>query len=341
MDFKEDLQNLAAKIESQRTAIKTEEGTKNAFIMPMLHSLGYDVFNPMDVEPEMDCDLTNHGDKVDYAIRINGEVAMLVECKHWRQNLSLHSTQLKKYFVASNAKFGILTNGIRYQFYTDTERENLMDDIPFLDINILDISQQEMDFLLKFHKSNFNKNEIINSISKSKSYSSFKQAVLDELRSPSDDLTRHFVKSVFGTVAQGVVKEYKPLLRQAIQDYFSTKAHAVTTDAIREEEHIEKPYLDAYKLIKNIIEGLIRDDEEVLYFQTQSYFSVGLCTKWWWICRMRQKNNSLQVYFNHGRGNSGNWIDIASAKEMNNYSEEIKASYGVVSQSLHDFRNRH
>lgn len=341
MDFKEAIQYLAKKIGEQKQIIKTEEGTKNAFIMPLLHALGYDVFNPMEVEPEMDCDLTNHGDKVDYAIRINCEVAMIMECKHWRQNLDLHSTQLKKYFVASNAKFGILTNGIRYQFFTDTERQNLMDDIPFLDIDILDISQEEMDFLLKFHKSNFNKDSILLSVNKSQSYSAFKQNVLSELSSPSDELTRYFIKSVFDNTSQGAIKEFKPILRQTIQEFFSDNQHTIVADTAEENVIIEEPYLNAYKLIKNVIKEIIKEDEEIRYFQTQSYFSIGLCTKWWWICRLKARNSGIQVYFNHGRNNNGEWEELASVDELKDHTEEITSSYNIVSQALHDFRERH
>lgn len=49
MDFKDTLLQLADRIAKQKDAIVTEEGTKNAFIMPMIASLGYDIFNPFEV----------------------------------------------------------------------------------------------------------------------------------------------------------------------------------------------------------------------------------------------------------------------------------------------------
>ena len=68
MDFKDNILQLAERIKKQKDAIQTEEATKNAFIMPIITALGYDVFNPFEVVPEMDCDLTRKGDKIDYAI---------------------------------------------------------------------------------------------------------------------------------------------------------------------------------------------------------------------------------------------------------------------------------
>lgn len=57
MDFKDTLHNLANRIDALKDSIQTEEATKNAFIMPFIQSLGYDVFNPTEVIPEMNCDL--------------------------------------------------------------------------------------------------------------------------------------------------------------------------------------------------------------------------------------------------------------------------------------------
>ena len=110
MDFKDQIKQLSERISSLKGNILTEEATKNAFIMPFIQTLGYDVFNPMEVVPEMDCDLIKKkGDKLDYAIMQDGEPILLIECKHWEQNLDLHATQLQKYFVASKAKFAVKT----------------------------------------------------------------------------------------------------------------------------------------------------------------------------------------------------------------------------------------
>lgn len=64
MDFKDTIFQLSEKIAKQKDNIATEEATKNSFIMPMIAALGYDVFNPFEVVPEMDCDLTKKGDKI-------------------------------------------------------------------------------------------------------------------------------------------------------------------------------------------------------------------------------------------------------------------------------------
>ena len=119
MDFKDTIKQLADRIEKLKDNIQTEEATKNAFIMPFINALGYDVFNPLEVLPEMTCDIgTKKGEKIDYAIMKDDQPILLIECKHWKQDLNLHDNQLLRYFNVSKAKFGLLTNGIIYRFST-------------------------------------------------------------------------------------------------------------------------------------------------------------------------------------------------------------------------------
>ena len=43
---------LSEKVAEQKDKVLTEEATKNAFVMPFLQTLGYDVFDPSVVVPE-------------------------------------------------------------------------------------------------------------------------------------------------------------------------------------------------------------------------------------------------------------------------------------------------
>ena len=40
------------------------------------------------------------GEKIDYAIFKDGNPTILIECKHWAQNLNIHDGQLLRYFHA-------------------------------------------------------------------------------------------------------------------------------------------------------------------------------------------------------------------------------------------------
>ena len=120
MDFKDQIKLLSERVIKLKENTQTEEATKTAFIMPFLQTLGYDVFDPTEVVPEYTCDLgIKKGEKIDYAIHKDGQPIILIECKHWKEDLTSHNGQLFRYFHVSNARFGILTNGIIYRFYTD------------------------------------------------------------------------------------------------------------------------------------------------------------------------------------------------------------------------------
>lgn len=142
MDFKDEIKNLGERVDKLKNQIATEEATKNAFIMPFIQTLGYDVFNPLEIVPEYVTDIgTKKGEKIDYAIFKDDQPTILIECKHWAQNLNLHEGQLLRYFHVSKAKFGILTNGVTYRFYSDLVEQNKMDEKPFLEFNINEIKE--------------------------------------------------------------------------------------------------------------------------------------------------------------------------------------------------------
>ena len=136
MDFAEQLKLLIDKIIKYKDQINTEEATKTAFIMPFFDLLGYDTRNPIEFIPEFTCDIgTKKGEKIDYAIHIDNQPTILIECKWCGENLEKHDAQLMRYFSVSQAKIGILTNGIIYKFFTDLEETNKMDSKPLLEIN--------------------------------------------------------------------------------------------------------------------------------------------------------------------------------------------------------------
>ena len=82
MDLETRVAELAKVVREHREVLLTEEAAKTALVMPFLQALGYNVFNPGEVVPEFTCDVgTKKGEKVDYAIQVDGQVRLLVECK--------------------------------------------------------------------------------------------------------------------------------------------------------------------------------------------------------------------------------------------------------------------
>jgi hypothetical protein len=104
MDFKDQISQLCERVVKIKDQIHTEESTKHSLVMPFIQALGYDIFNPCEVVPEYTCDIgTKKGEKIDYAIFKDKQPIVLIECKHWAQNLVLHDNQLLRYFHVSKA----------------------------------------------------------------------------------------------------------------------------------------------------------------------------------------------------------------------------------------------
>jgi hypothetical protein len=223
MDFKDLLKTISDRIIALKDQIHTEEATKNAFIMPFLQALGYDVFNPLEVVPEYVTDIgTKKGEKIDYLILRESQPIILIECKHHKQNLDLHDGQLLRYFHVSKAKFGMLTNGIEYRFYTDLVEPNKMDEKPFLSFNLTEIRDNQIEELKKFQKSTFDVANIVNTASELKYMSELKNALSTELTNPSDTFVKHFAKQVYdGMITPKVAEQFTVLLKRTIALYFS------------------------------------------------------------------------------------------------------------------------
>ena len=69
--------------------------------------------------------LLQKSEKVDYAIIQDGKPLILIEVKNHTENLDNHDKQLERYFTVTESRFGILTNGIEYRFYSEKEEIRL------------------------------------------------------------------------------------------------------------------------------------------------------------------------------------------------------------------------
>lgn len=221
MDFADTIAELAQRIAKRRDSIQTEEATKNAFVMPFLNALGYDVFDPLVVIPEFTADVgLKKGEKVDYAIMKDGRVVILVECKHCKGDLCLqHMSQLYRYFAVTEARFSILTNGITYWFFSDLDQPNKMDTKPFFAFDMLNYRPAQIDELKKFTAANFDVEAIHETANDLKYGSLLMREIAGEFETPSDDLMRLLVGRVYdGKMTANVLAKFAPLVQRAMKD---------------------------------------------------------------------------------------------------------------------------
>nr|DAX44832.1 MAG TPA: hypothetical protein [Caudoviricetes sp.] len=362
MDFKDTILQLSEKIAKQKETVATEEATKTAFILPMIYALGYDVFDPTEVVPEMDCDLIKtKGEKIDYAILKDGEPIMLIECKDSKQNLNLHSTQLQKYFVASKSRFGVLTNGVEWRFYTDIDKQNIMDEKPFLIANMSDLSNDDIEQLKKFHKSYYNEQEIISTANELKYMTEIRSILQKEISTPSSSFVEYFVRRVYsGRVYPSVIEQFTPFVKKSFSSVINDIIQDRLNSAIRNEERQEnvsmsneqagqggngiittQEELDSFEIVKKII-GEKYDTSELTYKDFKSYFLIYNSDVSWWVCRMSLKQYSKAIIF-PDETYSGNYerVNISSVEDIYNLKERMFSSMDIAVNRKQRWYNNH
>jgi hypothetical protein len=352
-EFIAQIRGVVKRVEQLEDSIKTEEATKTSLIMPFFQALGYDVFNPLEFIPEYVADVgIKKGEKVDYAVVINGELTILVEAKTIAENLDNHDSQLFRYFGTTTAKFGILTNGKVYRFFTDLDHENKMDSSPFLQIDITNLRESQMNELFRFAKDNFDVDKISSTASELKYITKFRDYLSKELKSPDEE----FVKFVMGYIYDGrktqqTVEKFTPIIVQGFSQMITEQVNDKLASALNSsvsggtaksrdtdqvaEENEEEPISDAdneiittpaefesFTTAKIILRGLI-DEDRIYYRDNRSYFNVLLDdNRRKWIFR---------VFFTKSR----NWIilhdddntqlDFVNPIDIYQYADKIKS----------------
>lgn len=343
MDFKDNVLKLAERIKVQKDAVKTEEATKTSFILPMIATLGYDVFDPFEVVPEMDCDLAKRGDKIDYAIQKDGKTILIIECKHCTSNLNLHDTQLAKYYAASNARFGVLTNGMEYRFYADLDKNNIMDEKPFLVVDMLSLTDEVLEQLKKFHKDKFDEDKILSTAQELKYSTEIKKAIYEDLSNPSWEFVKYFAKKTFPwSFGQKAFEQFAPIVKDSfmtiINDIIQERLAIASKVEHKEDKHeveqqplnggvvTTKEELEAYMLVKSIL-GKVFPAEKIIYEDFKSYFVISILKRTYWVCRLHFGNRKKSIGFPIEGYQGEKTFEIKNIEEISNYAEHLMAAY--------------
>lgn len=357
MEFKEMLLAHIQNLKKISEEDYIEEQTKMYFIAPFLNILGYNVFNPDDVVAEYVADIgAKKGEKVDYALKIDGNIEILIEAKAKNDTLENHDVQLKRYFNVTNAKIGILTNGIIYKFFTDLDEKNIMDNKPFLIIDLNDLTDDKIAELKKFTKTSYNTDSILDSAENLK-YSNSMIAFLNrQLDSPDDQFIKLMGREICDQkMTQLKVESMKAIFKKTFKTFINDFARkkfesalqnsnlpsgnendTTSNDPVSNEEvtSLNKKQiittsteLEAFYIIKSILRKYINSDE-ITYKDTISYFGVLLnnrVTKW--ICRLYLDGSKMYISFplesEDKKGKHEEKIQLNSLEDIYNYEDKL------------------
>jgi predicted type IV restriction endonuclease len=218
MDFKAQLTALSQKINGYKDKLQTEEAVKTAIVLPFIQALGYDIFDPSVVNPEFVADMgIKKGEKVDYAIMENGNPIFIIECKHWKQKLTAHGSQLFRYFNVTPCKFALLTNGLDLYIYSDFDNPNIMDNEPFFKCDLSNLDAGQIDFIEWFNIEYFNKANVLEAGKKMKYENEFSTYITQQLKTPNDAFIKFIISQVYkGKLTDKAIRELSPIVIECI-----------------------------------------------------------------------------------------------------------------------------
>jgi len=353
-DFTDKIRELASDFQKQLPHIKTEEATKNALIMPFIAALGYNVFDPTEVTPELHADVgLKKGEKVDYAVLKEGKPILLFECKWHGADLNKeHASQLYRYFSVTEARFGVLTNGISYRFYTDMEAPNKMDAKPFFEFNLADHRETDVDELKKFTKSAYDLNDILTTASELKYTREIQRVLAEQWQNPSEEFVRFFSTQVHpGRMTQAIREQFTQATQRAFRQFINEQINdrlksALGVEAQRapaeptptpivlsETKGVPEPTIattpeewEAYYTIKAILYPVVGAKRVVLR-DVQSYCSILLDdNNRRPICRLyfNSPRKALGLFDNEQRAETR--VPIEGLEDLHQYADRLRAT---------------
>lgn len=308
--------------------------------MPFIQALGYDVFNPGEVIPEFTADVgTKKGEKVDYAICKDGRISILIECKPSSAELGLnHASQLFRYFSVTDARLAILTNGVVYQFYSDIDRPNKMDEKPFFTFSIESIKPSDAKILEKFGKSSFDIDQIIQEAVNLKMQSQLRKELEKEFSDPSEDFVRILASRVYGGRLTPAIKEsfgkilpavITNLIRDLVNERLSSALNAAAPEipgvaySNSDEEAVmtTQEEISGFHIIQAIVSRLV-NPKRVVIRDAKSYCAVLL-----------DDNNRKTIARLHFNGVTTKHLGLFGGKDETKHSlSDLTEIYQYMSQ---------
>lgn len=329
------LTDIREKYLDQKDLITNENATINTLILPLFQWLGWDFSNLKEVQPQYGAAIGKKAEKVDYAFIRNDLPCLLVECKNHTEKLQSHINQVFQYYAASKAPLAVLTNGVEYWFFADTEETNIMDNKPFFKFNILDYEEKDIVLLKMFAKEAIDPEIIKNEAQRLKYQASVKDFLQEQYKNPCDDFIRFAIKkashsSKAPTMTAKTIESMRPIVQQAIHDFISenvsiklpvTEKHPVVLPAASTDAE------NAYQIVREIIAKVLPLDQ-VTMKENETYYGVlyqGKTTKW--ICRLYLGPGQMYVgVYDNSCVNNNRKIKIQTIEEIWNKSDDIIAS---------------
>lgn len=353
MDFIDRVKAFATTIPQKLDGIKTEAATQQFLVMPFIQKiLGYDAFDPSEVMPEYDANVgASKKFKLDYAIFQDDKPSILIECKCYGNDFGNDRewSQLFAYFSATDARIGVLTDGIIYKFYAYLEKPNKMDKTPFLELDLLNLNESVIKELSKLTKSTFDVNYAINSASELKYVGGIKALLRKQMQSPHDEFVKYFFKELcpdnkftgqlkedfFGYTLRGIkefiTEEMKHLLDDAVNppEQNSTVEVESELDSENKNKEFTEDEREGYYILKAILSSIV-EPSKITYKDTATYCNILFDNNSWKpIVRLHFNNpekKKIEIFsIDNDKNKLSEKVSINSLNEIYQYADKFKA----------------
>ncbi|MEQ1614089.1 MAG: hypothetical protein ABL904_15190 [Hyphomicrobiaceae bacterium] len=195
-----------------------DDATRIYLVMPFLELLGYDAGDPSVIVPE-------HLEAINFAILVDGEPAIAIEAAGTARPVNQVYPRLRAYCEAQRSvRIAIATNGVVFEAFTDSQQANVLDDEPFMRLDLASVANGEigseaLEFLRKLRASAYNPEAIAEQAFALGLRDRLKACLLAEFRNPSDAFCRMLLEQIgIRNVRTGAITHhYRPILKTAME----------------------------------------------------------------------------------------------------------------------------
>ncbi len=240
---------LAQRVKENAPYCENEEQTKISLVNPFIENLGYDVRDPKTVRLEFTADISGErGQKVDYAIMDGDRPVILIEAKSAGTKLPVKAPpQLSGYFMATDAKLALLTNGVVYQWYnSDNSESHKISEKPFLTHDVTAPTERDLKWLLSVKSNSLP--ALLDDAKAIELLQKIRQWFEETLKKPDQDFVRYLIKTLrLGRATPQFIDSVRAATHEALNDAMRERLFTTLDEAAEkglagsEREEIDGP----------------------------------------------------------------------------------------------------
>ena len=276
-EFRQKLKTFAERAVSLAPRCASEESTKLFLILPFLSLLGYDTTNPDEVSPEHGADFSEkYKNRVDFAIMRSGTPVIAIECKAVGVALKDERGQLRSYFnAAPTVKMGVITDGLVYEFYADTDERNMMDVHAFLSLDLREVAKGKIENsveegLKSLQKASFDPENIGAEAKRKLVFQNLVQQIAELAEEPSEAFVRLLLtKTGVSHIRTKGLAEYIDLTRSAFREFVSIRILQrldLPTKGMEHDKAIIAPEATLPEISTKVDDGIVTTEVELEIF---------------------------------------------------------------------------